>query len=97
VQVAGKTNDSAGDGTTTACVLARELIKFGLLNVTAGANPIAIKKGIDKTTAALVEELKRQARPVKGRDDIKGRIMVMAFLLLFIDVSLFLDDLQQAL
>jgi chaperonin GroEL (HSP60 family) len=78
-------------------VLARELIKFGLLNVTAGANPIAIKKGIDKTTAALVEELKRQARPVKGRDDIKGRIMVMAFLLLFIDVSLFLDDLQQAL
>jgi chaperonin GroEL (HSP60 family) len=48
VQVAGKTNDSAGDGTTIACMLARELIKFELLNVTAGANPIAIKKGIDK-------------------------------------------------
>ena len=78
MQVASKTNDSAGDGTTTACVLARELIKFGLLNVTAGANPVAIKKGIDKTTAALVEELKRQAQPVKGRDDIRGRLMVMA-------------------
>lgn len=77
MQVASKTNDSAGDGTTTACVLARELIRFGLLNVTAGANPVAIKKGIDKTIAALVEELKRQARPVKGCDDIKGRAMVM--------------------
>lgn len=72
MQVASKTNDSAGDGTTTACVLARELIKLGLLNVTSGANPIAIKKGIDKTVVALIEELKRQARPVKGRDDIKG-------------------------
>ncbi|KAG0607804.1 hypothetical protein M758_8G056400 [Ceratodon purpureus] len=77
-EVASKTNDSAGDGTTTACVLARELIKFGLLNVSSGANPIAIKKGIDKTTAALVEELKRQARPVKGRDDIKAVASISA-------------------
>ena len=71
-QVASRTNDSAGDGTTTASVLAREFIKLGLLNVTAGANPIAIKKGIDKTVAALVGALKERARPVKGRADIKG-------------------------
>lgn len=78
VQVASKTNDSAGDGTTTACVLARELIKLGLSNVSAGANPIAVKKGIDKTITALVEELMRQSRPVKGRVDIKGRVLVLA-------------------
>ena len=78
VQVASKTNDSAGDGSTTACVLARELIKLGLSNVSAGANPLAIKKGIDKTISALVEELKRQSRPVKGCVDIEGRIIVMA-------------------
>ena len=71
-QVASKTNDSAGDGTTTASVLAREIIKLGLLNVTAGANPVALKKGIDKTINFLVEKLKENARPVKGRDDIKG-------------------------
>lgn len=75
MQVASKTNDSAGDGTTTACVLARELIKLGLLNVGAGANPIALKKGIDKTVIALVDELKKHSRPVKGRDDIKGRLI----------------------
>lgn len=71
-QVASKTNDSAGDGTTTASILAREIIKLGLLNVTSGANPVSIKKGIDKTVAALVEELEKLARPVKGGDDIKG-------------------------
>lgn len=70
--MASKTNDSAGDGTTTACVLAREFIKLGLLNVTSGANPINIKKGIDKTVTALIEELRNQARSVKGREDIKG-------------------------
>ncbi|KAH7428180.1 hypothetical protein KP509_10G079500 [Ceratopteris richardii] len=59
-EVASKTNDSAGDGTTTASVLARELIRLGLLNVTSGANPIVVKKGIDKTVAALVEELKKK-------------------------------------
>ena len=72
IQVASRTNDSAGDGTTTACVLARELIKMGLLSVTSGANPVAIKKGIDKTVAALIEELKERSRPVQGRDTIKG-------------------------
>jgi hypothetical protein len=74
IQVASRTNDSAGDGTTTACVLARELIKMGLLNVTSGANPVAIKKGIDKTVAALIDELKERARPVQGRETIKGEL-----------------------
>jgi chaperonin GroEL (HSP60 family) len=72
-QVAGRTNDSAGDGTTTASVLAREMIHFGLQNVTAGANPIAVKKGIDKTCEFLVGKLKEHAKPVKGRLDIKVR------------------------
>jgi len=75
-EVASKTNDSAGDGTTTAAVLAREIIKLGLMNVTAGANPVALKKGIDKTVQGLVEELQKKARPVKGRDDIKGTAVV---------------------
>lgn len=71
-EVASKTNDSAGDGTTTASVLAREIIKLGLMNVTAGANPVSLKKGIDKTVQGLVEELEKKARPVKGRDDVKA-------------------------
>ncbi|KAL2632444.1 hypothetical protein R1flu_017130 [Riccia fluitans] len=77
-EVASKTNDSAGDGTTTASVLARELIKLGLLNVTAGANPVSVKKGIDKTVAGLVEELRRKARPVQGRDVIKAVATISA-------------------
>jgi chaperonin GroEL (HSP60 family) len=72
-EVAGRTNDSAGDGTTTASVLAREMIHFGLQNVTSGANPISIKKGIDKTCQFLVEKLKEKARPIKGTDDIRVR------------------------
>jgi chaperonin GroEL (HSP60 family) len=75
-QVASKTNDSAGDGTTTASVLDREIIKLGLMNVTAGENPVALKKGINKTVQGLVEELQKKARPVKGRDDIKGTAVV---------------------
>lgn len=71
-EVASKTNDSAGDGTTTASVLAREIIKLGLLSVTSGANPVSLKKGIDKTVQGLIEELEKKARPVKGRDDIKA-------------------------
>ncbi|CAI9768530.1 unnamed protein product [Fraxinus pennsylvanica] len=66
-EVASKTNDSAGDGTTTAAVLAREIIKLGLLSVTSGANPVSVKKGIDKTVQGLVEELEKKARPIKGR------------------------------
>ncbi|CAI5461674.1 unnamed protein product [Closterium sp. Yama58-4] len=77
-EVASRTNDSAGDGTTTASVLARALINLGLLNVTAGANPVALKKGIDKTVAYLVDALKDRARPVKGRDDIKAVATISA-------------------
>ncbi|CAM6014631.1 unnamed protein product [Sphagnum balticum] len=77
-EVASKTNDSAGDGTTTACVLARELINLGLLAVTSGANPVAVKKGIDKTVAGLIEELKLRARPVQGREDIKAVATISA-------------------
>lgn len=77
-EVASKTNDSAGDGTTTASILAREIIKLGLLNVTSGANPVAVKKGIDKTVQGLVEELEKKARPVKGRDDIKAIASISA-------------------
>ncbi|MCO5569178.1 hypothetical protein L7F22_022888 [Adiantum nelumboides] len=77
-EVASKTNDSAGDGTTTASILARELISLGLLNVTSGANPVAVKKGIDKTVAALVQELEKKSRPVKGRDDIKAVATISA-------------------
>lgn len=72
MKVASKTNDSAGDGTTTASVLAREIIKLGLLNVTSGANPVSLKKGIDKTVSRLIEELEKRARAIEGRDDIKG-------------------------
>eukprot|EP00747_Dinoflagellata_sp_TGD_P109541 gnl/TRDRNA2_/TRDRNA2_170718_c0_seq1.p1 gnl/TRDRNA2_/TRDRNA2_170718_c0~~gnl/TRDRNA2_/TRDRNA2_170718_c0_seq1.p1 ORF type:complete len:582 (+),score=10.30 gnl/TRDRNA2_/TRDRNA2_170718_c0_seq1:53-1798(+) len=71
-EVAGKTNDSAGDGTTTASILARELIKFGLQAVTAGRNPLDIKKGIDKACNFLVEKLKEYSKPISGRDDIKN-------------------------
>ncbi|KAF5937699.1 hypothetical protein HYC85_025205 [Camellia sinensis] len=67
-----------GDGTTTAAVLAREIIKLGLLSVTSGANPVSIKKGIDKTVQGLVEELEKKARPVKGRDDIKAIATISA-------------------
>lgn len=77
-EVASKTNDSAGDGTTTASVLAREIIKLGLLNVTSGANPVNIKKGIDKTVQGLVAELENKARPVKGRGDIKAVATISA-------------------
>lgn len=77
-EVASKTNDSAGDGTTTASVLAREIIRLGLLNVSSGANPVSLKKGIDKTVQGLIEELKRKSRPVKGREDIKAVASISA-------------------
>lgn len=65
-------NDVAGDGTTTAIVMAREMIKFGLLAVSSGANPISLKKGMDKTVHELIKILDMKSLPVKGRDDIKG-------------------------
>ncbi|CAN8247190.1 unnamed protein product [Cochlearia groenlandica] len=77
-EVASKTNDSAGDGTTTASILAREIIKHGLLSVTSGANPVSLKRGIDKTVQGLIEELEKKARPVKGRNDIKAVATISA-------------------
>jgi chaperonin GroEL len=66
-EVASKTNEQAGDGTTTATVLAQAIINVGLKNVTAGANPMDLKRGIDKAVAAVVENLKKQSKKV-GRD-----------------------------
>lgn len=66
-EVASKTNDQAGDGTTTATVLAQAIINVGLKNVTAGANPMDLKRGIDKAVDAVVENLKKQSQPV-GND-----------------------------
>src|SRR5438874_2126330 len=69
-EVATKTNDVAGDGTTTATVLARAMVKLGMRNVAAGANPMALKKGIEKGVAAVVEHIGKQARDVEGRDEV---------------------------
>ena len=63
-EVASKTNDQAGDGTTTATVLAQSIINVGIKNVTAGANPMDLKRGIDKAVAAVVENLKKQSQNV---------------------------------
>ncbi len=63
-EVASKTNDQAGDGTTTATVLAQSIINVGLKNVAAGANPMDLKRGIDKAVAAVVEDLKKQSQEV---------------------------------
>lgn len=65
-------NDLAGDGTTTAIILARAMIRSGLLAVSFGANPVAVKRGMDKTVKGLVRILKERSIPVKGRDYIKG-------------------------
>jgi chaperonin GroL len=77
-EVAGRTNDAAGDGTTTASVLAREMIHFGLQVVTAGANPVSVKKGIDKTCDFLVGRLRALAKPVAGSADIKSVAAISA-------------------
>src|SRR5213593_2251841 len=69
-EVASKTSDNAGDGTTTATVLAQAIFREGLKNVTAGANPMAIKRGIEKAVAAVVEELKKMSVPTKGKKEI---------------------------
>ena len=69
-EVAAKTNDIAGDGTTTSIVLAQAIISEGLRNVTAGANPMALKRGIERGVAAVVDEIKRLSKPVLTKDDI---------------------------
>jgi chaperonin GroEL len=69
-EVATKTNDVAGDGTTTATLLAQTMINEGFRNVTAGANPMQLKRGIEKAVEAVVEEIKRVSVPVKGHEDV---------------------------
>jgi chaperonin GroEL len=69
-EVAKKTDDVAGDGTTTATVLAQAMVREGLRNVAAGANPIALKRGIEKGVAAVVDSIKSSSREVGGRDQI---------------------------
>ena len=69
-EVATSTNDVAGDGTTTATVLAQAIVREGLKNVAAGANPMALKRGIERAVDAVVENLKRQSKEVSGREDI---------------------------
>lgn len=69
-EVASKTNDVAGDGTTTATVLAQAMIREGLKNVTAGANPMGIRKGIEKAVKAAVEELQAISKPIEGKESI---------------------------
>ena len=69
-EVASKTNDVAGDGTTTATVLAQAMIREGLKNVTSGANPVGIRRGIEKATALATEELRKISKPIEGRESI---------------------------
>jgi len=69
-QVASKTSEVAGDGTTTATVLAKSIFREGVKNVTAGANPMALKRGIDKAVETVVAELKSLSKPTKGKKEI---------------------------
>lgn len=69
-EVATKTNDTVGDGTTTATLLAQAIVSDGLRNVAAGANPLAIRRGIDKAVNAAVAEMKKQAKPVETKEQI---------------------------
>ena len=69
-EVATKTNDVAGDGTTTATLLAQAIVREGLKNLAAGANPMGLKRGIEKATDAAVEALKEMSRPINGKHDI---------------------------
>src|SRR5881396_2484790 len=77
-EVATKTNDVAGDGTTTATVLAQALVREGLRNVAAGANPMALKRGIEKATEAVSAALLEQAKDIETRDEIAHTASVSA-------------------
>ncbi len=70
-EVANKTSDQTGDGTTTATLLAQAIVREGMLALDEGANPMLLRRGIEEATACLVEELKRVARPVEGRDQLE--------------------------
>ena len=77
-EVAKKTDDVAGDGTTTATVLAQAMVREGLRNVTAGANPMSLKKGIEKAVAAIVEELANTAKDVETKEQIAATASISA-------------------
>ena len=69
-EVAEKTNDVAGDGTTTAVVLSQAMISEGLKNVAAGSNPLALRKGIEKGVKVVVENLKKMSKPISKKEEI---------------------------
>ena len=69
-EAATKTNDIAGDGTTTATVLAQAIVHEGFKNVTAGANPLQLKRGVERGVAAIIEELKTNSKPIGGKSEI---------------------------
>ena len=77
-EVASKTSDLAGDGTTTATVLAQAIYRGGLKNITAGANPMALKRGIDKAVEAVVAEIQKLSKKVKGKEDITNVASISA-------------------
>ena len=77
-EIAQKANDAAGDGTTTAVVLAQSIVQRGLKNVTAGANPLALKRGIEKAAKIAVEELKNLSRKVSGKEEIAQAATISA-------------------
>src|SRR4029453_11444801 len=77
-EVAKKTDDVAGDGTTTATVLAQALVREGLRNVAAGANPIALKRGIEQAVVVVTEALGNQAREVETREQIAATASISA-------------------
>src|SRR3990167_2370370 len=70
-EAADKTNDNAGDGTTTSTLLAQKITSAGMKNITAGANPMIVKKGIEKAVEAVIAELKRSAKPIKNKEEIE--------------------------
>ncbi|KKN30890.1 hypothetical protein LCGC14_0829400 [marine sediment metagenome] len=77
-EVATKTNDVAGDGTTTATLLAQVIVREGLRNVAAGANPLALKRGIDKAVEAAVDQFKKVSKPIETRDQIANVAAISA-------------------
>ena len=77
-EVATRTNDTAGDGTTTATVLAQAIFREGVKNVTAGANPMALQRGIQRATEVAVEDLERQSKKVRGKDELANVASVSA-------------------
>lgn len=77
-EASSRTNDAAGDGTTTSTLLAYEMSKNGMRNITAGANPMIVKRGIEKAVEAAVSELKKMAKPIKSHEEIKQVAIVSA-------------------